>query len=347
MHESIFKGMLRRFFMVIATMAGILGAIVLFAGLLSLAMDKAEETPEIKYSYAPTIEANAKGMREELGTNAPVILKININGVIGLDDLDRHNIGRILVESRERSLKDRVKGIMLVINSPGGTVIDADGIYRALKTYKKQSNVPIYAYVDGMCASGGMMVACAADKIYSSEAGLIGSVGVIVPTAMNFTKVLNNYGVEAKTLFAGHGKDELNPFRSWKEDEGKNYQSVIDAFYKQFVDTVTDNRPHLSKEKLVSDYGAHIFSADKALEYGYIDGANMTLNEALELLAKELDLKDDEYQVVRMEDQNWLQALLRNNRKSPMFSGVINHRLELPLELNSKLNSQFLYLYRP
>lgn len=348
MHESIFKAMWRRFFMVIATIMAILFVLVIFVGLLSAMMDKAEERPEIKYSYAPQIEPNAKNVRTSLSATAPVILKIAIDGVIGLNELDRQHLRQILVESRERTFKDnRVKGIFLVINSPGGTVIDADGIYRALKGYKEQYKVPIYAYIDGLCASGGMYVACAADKIYASASSLVGSIGVIVPSAMNFSQLLTNYGVEAKTLYAGRGKDELNPFRPWKENEGANYQDLIDDIYKQFVDLVTQNRPNLNQEKLIAEYGAQVFPADKAVEYGYIDAANMSWNEALALLAKDLNLGEDEYQVIHMTDQNWLLGLLKGNREAPFAKGVIRHQIDLPLELNASLNSQFLYLHRP
>ena len=172
-------------------------------------------------------------------STTPVILKVNVQGVIGIDDLTRHKFQELLTESREKSLKnDRVKAILLCIDSPGGTVSDADGIYNALKAYKKQFGVPVYAYVDGLCASGGMYIACAADKIYASDASLVGSIGVLFPAMFNFVKLMEKVGVDSKTLIAGKGKDEMNPFRTWKPDEGANYQKIVDDFYEIFVDVV-------------------------------------------------------------------------------------------------------------
>ena len=81
--------------------------------------------------------------------------------------------------------KDQVKGLLLAINSPGGTVDDSDGIYRLVQEYKSRLKIPVYAYVDGMCASGGMYIACAADKVYASDASLVGHVGVILRTIFN------------------------------------------------------------------------------------------------------------------------------------------------------------------
>ncbi|MFI5264393.1 MAG: S49 family peptidase, partial [Candidatus Kapaibacterium sp.] len=93
------------------------------------------------------------------------------------------------VESQEGDFKNnRVKGILLYMDTPGGYSTDSDTIYRLLMEYKKQYKVPIYAYVDGLCASGGMYIAITADKIMASDTSLIGSIGVIAPTFMNFTK---------------------------------------------------------------------------------------------------------------------------------------------------------------
>lgn len=347
MQESIFKAILRRFFTVVATLAGVFFAFALAAAFFS-ARDSGGETPEINYTYSPQIEPNAQNKRESLSSTAPVILRMDIEGIIGLDGLDRHHIRSMLVESQERILKNgRIKGVFLVINTPGGTVTDADGIYTALKEYKEQYKVPVYAYVDGICASGGVYVSCAADKVYASDSSLIGSVGVIVPPAMNFSKLLTTVGVEAKTLYAGTGKDELNSFRPWKENEGANYQAIIDAFYQQFVGIVSANRPHLNKDVLVKELGANVFPANKALEYGYIDATNINKMEALALLAKDLNLGDDEYQVISMVESNWMRALFHRKSEPAFSSGVIEHRLDLPLELNPAFNGQYLYLYRP
>lgn len=306
------------------------------------------ETPEIKYDYSPSIQANAEGVRKVLPSTSPVILKVNIQGVIGMDDLTRHKFQELLIESREKSLKnDRVKAILLCIDSPGGTVSDADGIYHALKAYKKQFEVPVYAYVDGLCASGGMYIACAADKIYASDASLVGSIGVLFPAMFNFVKLMEKVGIDSKTLTAGKGKDEMNPFRTWQPDEGANYQKIVDDFYSIFVDIVVGNRPNVDREKLIVEYGANIFPAKKSQEIGYIDQSGFSLNETLADLAEHAGLEKDDYQVIELKEENWFRSLFKSSREMSLFRGVIKHQLELPSDIDAKLMNQYLYLYRP
>jgi signal peptide peptidase SppA len=343
MSDSIFytasRSFLKSFFSIIGFLLGIVAIIALIGGLVG----KADEEPEQNFDIE--ILANADNVRKTQPKEAPVILSIDISGTIGLDDLTKENIRDMLVESREGKLKDnRVKGILLIMETPGGTVSDADGIYHALKSYKEQYKVPVYAYVDGMCASGGMYVAAAADKVYSNDASLIGSIGVITPSFLNFTKLIDKFGVEALTLYAGTGKDEMNPLRPWKEGEQKPMQGLIDYFYAEFVKIVTANRTRVDPKKLVEEYGAYVYTAPKAKEIGFVDGIGYSRNQVLKLLLKEIGVEDDSYQVISMSSNNWLKKLFKSD--SSLISGKVTHEVKLPPELDSKLNSQFLYLYR-
>lgn len=345
MSESIFRSFLRSFFIRFGTVLGLLLGILLTFMLIGAFFGKKDDESKLTYTYAPTIRANALGVREVLEDTTPVILKLNLQGTIGLNDLDRHKTRELLIESREKTLKDdRVKAIILYIDTPGGTVTDADGIYHLLKEYKERYKTPIYAYVDGLCASGGMYVACAADKIYASESSIVGSIGVMVSTAMNFSKVMEKIGIDSLTLTAGKGKDELNPFRPWKADESDNYQALINDFYKSFVDIVTTNRPNVNKEKLVTEYGANIFTAAKAKDIGLIDESGYTYSQTLALLAKDVGLDVEKYQVVELKEDNWINALFRSQANNPLLKGELKHNIQLQGELDPKLANQFLYL---
>lgn len=345
--ESIFSSSLRTFFISAAAVVGIIAGFVVVGIFFGFLKTSTEGTPEIAYKYTPTLLANANGVRKVQKANSPVILKINVTGIIGLENSDRQHIQRQLIESREQSFKDdRVKGIILDIDTPGGTVVDAEAIYRAIKTYKEKYKVPVYAFVDGMCASGGMYVACAADKIYASNSSLIGSVGVLVtPPFFNFSKLLTTIGVDALTLSAGKGKDEMDPTRPWKPGEQDTLQAIIDYYYVQFVDIVATNRPLLTKEKLVQDLGAHIFPASVAKEHGYIDVTDATLNQTLADLVKSLSIDDDYYQFVELKDDEWYSSLFSSQNN--LLRGEVKHTVQMPNYLNPGLSSQFLYLYRP
>lgn len=345
MSESIFRSFLRSFFIRFGTVLGVLLGILCTFAVFGYFFEKKDDDSKINYTFTPTITANALSQRKVLPETTKVILKLNLQGTIGLNDLDRHKTRELLIESREKTLKnDRVKAILLYIDTPGGTVTDADGIYRLLKEYKTRYNTPIYAYVDGLCASGGMYVACAADKICASDSSIIGSIGVMVSTTMNFSKVLDKVGIESLTLTAGKNKDELNPFRPWKPDEAKNFQALIDDFYKSFVAIITNNRPDVSKEKLITEYGANIFTAAKAKEIGLIDEADYSYNQTLALLVKDIGIDDDQYQVIELKEDNWINALFKAEGNIPLMTGELKHSVHVQGELDPKLMNQCLYL---
>jgi len=346
MVETIFHRTIRAFFTAFASLLGIaIGLIPLFLVFIILGALVSSTSEDMDQHYSVEIVPNADNVRKKQSSSSPVILKLNIEGFIGSELFNSSTIAQQLVESREGDLKNnRVKALILHINTPGGSAFDSDNIYRAIKRYKAQYKVPVYAYVDGLCASGGMYIACSADKIFSSETGVIGSVGVIGPSAVNVSKLLSTFGVESLTLSAGKGKDELNPLRPWKPDEGQSLQELFNAMYDQFATIVSDNRK-MDKKTLIDVYGANVFIANQAKEYGYIDESNYSFNEALKLLLKEIGIEDDYYQVVQLESTNWLLKLLKSD--SSMLSGKVVHKLELPTELDPAYTNQFLYLYRP
>lgn len=346
MRDSIMYASFRSFFL---TLFGFLGfglGLIIIIILIGSLTGTAESEPEIEYKYTPEIQPNAAGIRKSLSSSSPVILKINIHGVIGLESLDRHAIERQLVESREGSLKDnRVKALLLHIDSPGGTVVDADGIYRAIVAYKEAYKVPVYAYVDGLCASGGFYIAAAADKVFASDTSLIGSVGVISPPFLNFSQLIEKLGVQSVTLYEGKGKDNMNPLRPWQKGEEDNLKDVIAAYYDSFVNIVTSGRQNLNKEKLIKDYGANIYPAPQAKEFGYIDESGYNLSETLKALTKQLGIEDEYYQVIQLENKNWISELFHN--QLGLLNGHMVHEIALTPETNPKLLNQYLYLYRP
>lgn len=343
--ESIFRATFRTFFMAFGAIIGLcLGFVFVMLLLGGFSSGSPEAKPTTVYSQY--ILPNAKGERVVESDTAPVILQINIDGIIGTELLDTKTIRQMLVESREGDYKnDRIKGILLYINSPGGTVVDADGIYRALVAYKEKYKVPVYAFVDGLCASGGVYVSLAADKVYASEVSMVGSVGVIAPTFVNVSKLLETYGISSLTISAGKDKDAMNPLRPWKPGEDENYRQIIDYYYQNFVALVAKHRPNLSKEKLVADYGARVFPASEAKTYGYIDFDNSTLQDALNALLQETGLENTKYQFIRFENKQWWQSLFSS--QSPLFTGKVTHTLSLTPELDVMMQHKFLYLYQP
>lgn len=336
--ESLIASALRSFFTAFCAVLGIfisIFVIMLFgSGLFS-------GSKIIEPQFDVRIEPNSMGSTEHVGGASPVVLQVAIEGVIGVGKLSQDHVWRNLGASREGLLKDRVKAVFLTINSPGGSVFDADSIYRAILDYKTHYKVPVYAYVDGLCASGGMYIACAADKIYATDVSLIGSVGV-VSEHFNVVELLQKLGVKTLTLTSGKYKDDLNPMRPWTPDEDARWRAISAEYYERFVDIVTKARPKITKETLMNEYGAQVFLAPAALQNGYIDSRATSRGDALMALVKTAGIAED-YQVVSIHEDGLFGGLF--GQDNALLKGQIVHKVEgLPAP---ELLNKPLYLYIP
>lgn len=339
--STAFRAFLRAFFAILGVGCGVLAMVALIG-----AISSEDKGGKLTSQLTEEILPNSKEVREPLGKEAPVLLQIDLNGIIGTEELNGEKIRQILVESREGDYQsDRVKGLLLYINTPGGTVTDANAIFQAILDYKTKYQVPVYAYVDGLCASGGVYVSLAADKIYASSVSLVGSVGVIAPSFLNVTKLLDKIGVEALTLSAGEGKDALNPLRVWKPGEEDSYKAILDFYYRQFVDLVVAHRPQISQEALVSRYGAKVFPAPLAKEYGYIDEVGMRLQQTVADLARAAKIEEDHYQLIRLADKGWWKGLFRSIQNGT--SNRMVHTFSLSPMHDTLFRGEYLYLYTP
>lgn len=341
--ESIVISSLRSF---AKTSFGMLGAI--FGLFIAFIIATFFSSTQVIYpeKLIPMIYPDAKGQRILLPSKSPVLLQIRIDGEIGNRYLNRNRIESALLSSREGAFgNDRVKGIFLHIDSPGGSALDSEAIYNLIKDYKKQYNIPVVAFVDGLCASGGMFIACSADEIHATGGSVIGSVGVIMGTSFNVTQFLDQHGVQTLTLSQGKDKDALNPFRPWKPNETDNLSALMVATYTRFLDVVSSNRPMLTIDKLRSDYGANIFIAKTAKEHGYIDYDDSSYSTALGALAAKAGLDNQEYQVFELRaSSSVLKDLVES--KSSLLQGKLQHSLKVNTS-EVETTSPALFLYQP
>jgi Periplasmic serine proteases (ClpP class) len=344
--ESVFVASLRSFFRcffaVFGIFFGIIAASILYSMLGGAAKVYEEKT---EFSILPDL----KGEHSLLSTSTPAILQINIEGVIGEPmGVNTDDIKNILLDSRSGLLSNgRVKGILLNLNTPGGGAIESDNIYRLIKAYKEKFQIPVFGFVNGLCASGGMYIAASADQVFASPPSVIGSIGVIMGPFFNVTEAMGKIGVASKTLSAGLDKDMMNPFRTWKPDEDESLKNILNSLYAQFVDILTQNRTKIDKTKLLSEYGAQVFDSVKAQEIGYIDMANASYDQAVGALLAAAKIDPEKpYQVVELKPKHdWLSALMNN--QSALFTGKIEHHIRFPNQPSSQLKEPFAYLYEP
>lgn len=341
--EPIFKSALRSLCNALAVVIGVFAAIFLIMFTLSILSPPALLPEKCDVAIAP----DAQGKQDLLHSHAPAILRIDIRGVIGVDGLTTEKIQTILLDSRVDFLKkDRVKAIFLYVDTPGGAADDAAGIYQELMSYKAKYKTPIYAFVDGLCASGGMYICAAADQIYTTSSSVIGSVGVLLGPSFNFSEVMGKVGVQAKTITQGKDKDMLSPFRPWKEGEDASLVNITKALYDQFVNVVTTGRKDLDKEKLIEEYGAQVYDAATAKKLGYTDVDDSNYFQAMQALVDAAKIDKGEYQVVQLSLAKTFFAELAKNHFS-LLSGKVHHTFQIGTYMSSELSGKFLYLYQP
>jgi len=148
-----------------------------------------------------------------------------------------------IIESLRNAVKDQqTKGIILHSNSPGGSPVQSAYVYEEIRAIKKQHpDLPIYAVVSDICASGCYYIASATDKIFVNPSSLIGSIGVLMD-GFGFVDVMQKLGVERRLLTAGAHKAMLDPFSPPKTDETQYMQALLDQVHQQFISAVKAGR---------------------------------------------------------------------------------------------------------
>ena len=170
------------------------------------------------------------------------------------------------------AFKDKnTQGVVLRINSPGGSPVQAGIIYDEIRRLRGvYPNVPMYAVVEDICASGGYYIAAAADKIYVDKASIVGSIGVILD-GWGFTGTMEKLGVQRRVLVSGENKAFLDPFSPVDKKQKKHAQSMLDDIHKQFIDVVRKGRGKRLKES--SDlFSGLLWTGARSIELGLSDG---------------------------------------------------------------------------
>ena len=210
---------------------------------------------------------------------------VNLDGVIapgGEVDAD------IIVGGLRAAFKDEAtKGVVLRINSPGGSPVQSAYINDEItRLRKKYPNIPLYAVIQDVAASGGYYVAVAADAIYANESSLVGSVGVLM-NGFGFPSLMEKLGVERRLHTAGERKGFLDPFTPEKAADVEHIKIMLDELHQQFITVVKRGRG----DKLQADnealFSGLVWSGKRGLEMGLIDGFGSASFVAREVIGEE------------------------------------------------------------
>lgn len=209
---------------------------------------------------------------------------INIDGPIAADqDASADHIVTSLQWAFEQV---NVRGVILRINSPGGSPVQSGYIYDEIKRLKSErSDLPVYAVISDIGASGAYYIAAAADEIYADKASLVGSIGVVA-SGFGFVEAMERFGIERRLYTAGENKGFLDPFSPEKATEREFWQDVLAVTHQQFIDQVKQGRgDRLSDNPDL--FSGFVWTGEQALELGLIDGLSSTSRVARDIIGVE------------------------------------------------------------
>jgi protease-4 len=172
----------------------------------------------------------------------------------------------------QSAFKDKnTQGVILRVNSPGGSPVQAGIIYDEIRRLRGlHPNIPLYAVVEDICASGGYYVATATDRIYVDKASIVGSIGVIMD-GWGFTGTMDKLGVERRTISSGQNKAFLDPFAPADESHKQHARGMLAEIHDQFIDVVRKGRGKRLKES-PELFSGLMWTGAKSVELGLADG---------------------------------------------------------------------------
>lgn len=229
-------------------------------------------------------------LQQSAGAGKEHTALIEVRGMIMADEeASADNI----VSSLRAAFEDpKTRGIVLRINSPGGSPVQSGYIYDEIKRLRgEHPDTKVYAVISDLGASGAYYIASAADQIYADKASLVGSIGVTAAT-FGFVGVMEKVGVDRRVYTSGEHKAFLDPFQPQKAEETQFWQGVLETTHKQFIDSVKKGRgERLKTAEHPELFSGLIWSGEQALEMGLVDALGSSSFVAREVV-KAKDIVD-------------------------------------------------------
>ena len=204
----------------------------------------------------------------------PVVAVLRLTGVIGqgASPLRSGMTVAALNQPIEAAFATkRLKAVALAINSPGGAPAQSSLILKRIRALADENDIPVFAFAEDVAASGGYMLACAADEIFADETSVIGSIGV-VSAGFGFPGLLRRLGIERRLHTAGTRKGILDPFSPERPEEVELLKSLQRDVHDSFKDIVRDRRAGKLKADEDTLFNGEFWTGRRALELGLIDG---------------------------------------------------------------------------
>jgi signal peptide peptidase SppA len=197
---------------------------------------------------------------------------VRLSGVIGFSTPLRPGLTLAgVARSLDRAFGMRkVTAVALVINSPGGSAVQSHLIHRRIRDLAAEKGVPVIAFVEDVAASGGYMIACAADEIVCDPSSIVGSIGVVGAT-FGFDEAIRKLGIERRVYTAGERKVMLDPFLPEKADDVARLKAIQHEIHDAFIDLVKERRGERLSEDEPNLFSGEYWAATTALGMGLVD----------------------------------------------------------------------------
>lgn len=229
------------------------------------------------------------------------------------DTIDEYGTGlynhQYLLNAIEAMIEDEEnKGMIIYVDTPGGSVFASDELYLKIKEYQTKTNRPVYASMQSTAASGGYYISAPCDKIFANRNCWTGSIGVTMGTFIDVSGLLEKLGVKTETITSGDNKAMGSNTEPMTKEQREIFQGLINEAYEQFVTIVAEGRGMtISQVKKLAD--GRIYTAKQAVSNGLVDKIG-TFEEALADMKKEYDLADCEVEHFQSKANEDLYSLL-------------------------------------
>lgn len=209
---------------------------------------------------------------------------VELNGMIA--DNSEANADDIVAGLRAAFKDENTAGVILRINSPGGSPVQAGYMYdEIVRLREKYPETKLYAVITDMAASGGYYVAAAADEIYADKASVVGSIGVLM-NSFGFTEAMDKLGVERRLYTAGEHKGMLDPFSKENPADVVHLKKMLNAIHQQFIEAVKEGRG----DRLADDpniFSGLFWTGEESVALGLVDGLGSSSYVAREIIKQE------------------------------------------------------------
>ena len=317
----------------------IIGAVILCMVLLATSCTKTIDKVADKLNGTLLSSTTDNSVSTDFGYD--YIGTIYIEGTISEDAGGTYNHQYLLNAIDAMIADDENKGMILYVDTPGGSVFASDELYFKIKEYQEKTERPVYASMQSMAASGGYYISAPCDKIIANRNCWTGSIGVTLGTMYDISELLDNLGIKTNTITSGANKAMGSSVEPMTSEQRAIFQSMVDEAYEQFVGIVAEGRDmKLSKVKKLAD--GRIYTAKQALDNGLIDQIG-TFEEAAADMKKTYELGSCAVEsFTAPTTSDWTSLLGQAAVAASGKNGLSAEAIEQLLDLNGKFSFSYL-----